>query len=37
MFDLLSSTGFGSSLLLLAGMVGIPAAIWWDKRKGARR
>lgn len=37
MFELLSSTGFGLSLLILAGMVGVPLAIWWDKRKGARR
>lgn len=34
MFELLSSTGLGSTLIILAGVAGIPAAIWWDKRQG---
>ncbi len=37
MFEVLSSTGFGPCLMLTLGVVGIPLAIWWDKRKGGQR
>jgi hypothetical protein len=36
MFELLSSTGFGSCLMLFIGIVGVPAAIWWNKRQARR-
>lgn len=31
--NLLATTGLGSSLMLLAVMVGVPLAMWWDARK----
>lgn len=35
--NLISSTGLGPCLMLALGIVGIPLAIWWDKRKGKQR
>lgn len=36
-FDLVSSTGLGSCLMIALGVVGIPLAIWWEKRKGEQQ
>lgn len=35
-FELLSETGFGSSLLLAALMVGLPAALWVERKRAGR-
>jgi len=36
MFELLTETGIGSSFLLLMVTVGIPVALWVDRKRAGR-
>ena len=34
MLDLLANTGLGACLMILTAFIGIPAAYWWDTKRG---